>query len=128
MGLFSIIFRESLSSQDPKIAASSVLNELDSLTTRISGWAERQHKEDGTHDFQPSGFDLVPVGGIIQWHLGRTVPTGWLLCDNSVISRTTYPLLFKAIGITYGAGNGTTTFSLPNLNTGTPKYIILACA
>ena len=48
-------------------------------------------------------------------YAGTTVPTGWLLCDGSVISRTTYAFLYNAIGTTYGQGDGSTTFSLPNL-------------
>lgn len=41
-------------------------------------------------------------------------PTGWLLCDGSAVSRTTYAALFAIIGTTYGAGNGTTTFNVPD--------------
>ena len=41
-------------------------------------------------------------------------PTNWLLCDGSAVSRTTYATLFAKIGTTYGAGNGTSTFNLPN--------------
>lgn len=43
-----------------------------------------------------------------------STPSGWLLCDGSAVDRTTYADLFTAIGITYGAGNGTTTFNLPD--------------
>lgn len=42
-------------------------------------------------------------------------PVGWLVCDGSAVSRTTYADLFSAIGTTWGAGNGTTTFNLPDL-------------
>jgi hypothetical protein len=45
----------------------------------------------------------------------NAVPTGWLLCDGAAVSRTTWPNLFSAIGTTYGAGNGTTTFNVPDL-------------
>lgn len=55
----------------------------------------------------------TPPGSFI--HSARsTAPTGYLLCDGSAVSRTTYAKLFAAIGTTYGAGNGTTTFNLPN--------------
>lgn len=47
------------------------------------------------------------------WHTG-TPPTGWLLCDGSAVSRSTYAALFAVIGTTFGAGNGTTTFNLPD--------------
>jgi microcystin-dependent protein len=47
---------------------------------------------------------------------GRTAaPLGWLLCDGSAISRSTYAALFSAISTAYGAGNGSTTFNLPDL-------------
>ena len=57
---------------------------------------------------------LLPVG-IVQAFAGSTIPQGWLLCDGSAVSRTTYAKLFSVIGTTYGAGNGSTTFNLPNL-------------
>lgn len=44
-----------------------------------------------------------------------TVPAGWLECDGSTVSRTLYPSLFTAIGTTYGAGDGSTTFGIPDL-------------
>lgn len=43
------------------------------------------------------------------------VPAGWLFCDGSAVSRTTYAALFAAIGTAYGAGDGVNTFNLPNL-------------
>lgn len=52
--------------------------------------------------------------GEIRMFAFTALPTGWLACDGSAISRTTYADLFAAIGITYGVGDGTTTFTLPN--------------
>jgi len=49
-----------------------------------------------------------------------TVPSGWLLCDGSAISRTTYSDLFSAISTIYGIGDNSTTFNLPNFNGRTP--------
>ena len=54
--------------------------------------------------------------GELKWYAGRTVPNGYLLCDGRAVSRTTYSALFAAIGTIYGAGNGSTTFNLPNGN------------
>lgn len=54
--------------------------------------------------------------GCIMAYAGNTAPTGWLLCDGSAISRTNYARLFSVIGTTYGSGNGSTTFNLPNGN------------
>lgn len=58
--------------------------------------------------------DASPIGSTISF-AGNTVPDGWLYCDGTAISRTTYPQLFVAIGTTYGAGDGSTTFNLPDL-------------
>lgn len=52
--------------------------------------------------------------GTIQGWGSSTSPDGWLICDGSTISRTLYVDLFNAIGTTYGAGDGITTFNLPN--------------
>lgn len=57
---------------------------------------------------------LVPTGAIMPY-AASTPPTGWLLCDGSAVSRTAYARLFAVIGTTYGAGDGSTTFNLPNL-------------
>ena len=59
--------------------------------------------------------DILPVGTIIPFS-GNTVPTGYLTCNGAAVSRTTYADLFAVIGTTYGSGNGSTTFNLPNLN------------
>ena len=56
---------------------------------------------------------LVPPGSLLMF-AGASAPDGYLLCDGSAISRTTYNILFAAIGTTYGVGNGTTTFNLPD--------------
>lgn len=58
--------------------------------------------------------DKFPAG-IIAPFAGTVIPAGWLLCDGSAIPRTDYADLFNAIGTTYGAGDGSTTFNLPNL-------------
>jgi len=57
--------------------------------------------------------NAIPAG-VIEMFGGSTAPTGYLLCDGSAVSRTTYSALFTAIGTTYGAGDGSTTFNLPN--------------
>lgn len=57
-----------------------------------------------------------PTGTIIAF-AGNTLPKGYLPCDGSKVSRTTYKKLFDVIGTTYGAGDGSTTFNLPNLTT-----------
>jgi microcystin-dependent protein len=61
-----------------------------------------------------SGSALVIPGTVINF-AGSTAPTGYLTCDGSAISRSTYASLFAAIGTTWGAGNSTTTFNIPDL-------------
>ena len=58
--------------------------------------------------------DLCPVGSIIMYG-AAAAPTNWLLCDGTAVNRTTYADLFSAIGITYGSGDGSLTFNVPNL-------------
>lgn len=55
----------------------------------------------------------IVAPGIITPFGGTNAPAGWLKCDGSAISRTTYAALFAAIGTKYGSGNGSTTFNLP---------------
>ena len=57
----------------------------------------------------------VNTPGIIKMYAGNTAPDGWLICDGSAVSRSTYSLLYAVIGTTYGAGDGSTTFNIPDL-------------
>jgi microcystin-dependent protein len=59
------------------------------------------------------GDGAIPAGAIMDF-AGPNPPAGWLTCDGQAVSRTTYALLFIAIGGTWGAGDGSTTFNLPN--------------
>lgn len=56
-----------------------------------------------------------PPSGAIFPFAGTSAPTGYLICDGSAVSRTTYSDLFTAIGTTWGTGDGSTTFNLPDL-------------
>ncbi|MDP3014636.1 MAG: tail fiber protein [Candidatus Subteraquimicrobiales bacterium] len=60
------------------------------------------------------GGGASPVGSLLSF-AGSSAPTGWLLADGAAVSRATYATLFAAIGTTYGAGNGTTTFNVPDM-------------
>lgn len=57
---------------------------------------------------------LIPPGSVITT-AATSAPSGWLLCSGAAVSRTTYADLFAVIGTTYGAGDGSTTFNLPDL-------------
>ena len=59
--------------------------------------------------------ERLTQAGFLQAYAGSTAPTGWLLCYGQAVSRGTYSILFSVIGTTYGAGDGTTTFNLPDL-------------
>ena len=64
------------------------------------------------HNIKSDSFDVGDLKFIAQ---NDTIPSGWLLCDGSAVSRTTYAELFAKIGTIHGVGDGTTTFNLPNL-------------
>lgn len=60
-------------------------------------------------------YYACPTGTMLPF-AGKTVPAGFLLCNGAAISRTTYARLFGVLGTTWGAGDGSTTFNLPNVN------------
>jgi microcystin-dependent protein len=91
-----------------------VEDEFQHLIAKIKAWALVEHNEDGTHFIKPSGFDFVPTGAILQWPTD-TPPAGWALCNGQQLSRVDYAALFNAIGTTYGSGDGSTTFTVPDL-------------
>ncbi|MED5549874.1 MAG: phage tail protein [Pseudomonadota bacterium] len=59
-------------------------------------------------------FSAVPAGAVMPY-AGSVAPAGWLLCYGQAISRTDYAALFSSIGTTYGVGDGSTTFNLPDM-------------
>ena len=65
-----------------------------------------------SHDYKI--INNTPTGVINMWAT-TTAPTEWLLCDGTNVSRSTYAALFAVISTTYGVGDGSTTFTLPNL-------------
>jgi len=68
-------------------------------------------------DLNQSGgtFSAQIPAGMVQAYAGSAAPTGWLKCNGAAVSRTTYATLFAAIGTTYGSGNGSSTFNVPDL-------------
>lgn len=64
--------------------------------------------------------DTSSPPGMLAPFAGSSAPTGWLLCDGAAVSRSTYANLFAAIGTAYGAGNGTSTFNVPDMRGRTP--------
>ena len=64
-------------------------------------------------DTTPTFDGVSPTGAVVMWS-GSSAPSGWLECDGSAVSRTTYSALFAVIGTRYGSGDGSSTFNLPN--------------
>lgn len=64
-------------------------------------------------------FQAFPVGSVI-WYGASSAPTSFLICDGSEVSRTTYATLFGIVSTTFGVGDGSTTFNVPDLRGRTP--------
>lgn len=107
--MFGLKYRASL---PPEVA-----RELDQVLASLRAFLSVSFNDDGTLAVQTTatvseiGF---PVGSIVPYG-GTTAPDGWLVCDGSAVSRATYADLFAVIGTTFGSGNGTTTFNVPDL-------------
>lgn len=86
-----------------KIDSSLVTNTNMGANTQIGG-----------SDLSNELLSAAPVGTILNY-AAATSPSGWLICDGSAISRTTYANLFTAISTTWGVGDGSSTFNLPDL-------------
>ena len=65
------------------------------------------------------GAEIIPAGTIMAYG-GASAPTGYLLCDASAVSRTTYARLFAVVGTAFGTGDGSTTFNVPDLRDKVP--------
>lgn len=66
--------------------------------------------------------------GDVKAIAGATLPTNWLYCDGSAVSRSGFPQLFAELGIKWGAGNGATTFNLPDMRGTGPVAAVSAPA
>lgn len=73
-------------------------------------------KTNGNWDVLDQHVTTASPIGMVADFAGPTAPAGWLICDGRAVSRTTYSNLFAVIGGYWGAGDGATTFNLPNLN------------
>ena len=85
---------------DGVTASTTEINYLDGVTSAIQA--------------QIDGIVTSPAGTVIQF-AGSSAPAGYLKANGNAVSRTTYAALFAAIGTTYGTGDGSTTFNLPDL-------------
>jgi len=66
-----------------------------------------------------TGIEGIPTATIVPWS-SASVPTGFLECNGQTVSRSTYSALFAIVGTTYGAGDGSSTFAVPNLGDNVP--------
>lgn len=94
-------------------ARSLLQDDLQLLQATINRTWDVAHHPDGSQRV-PIGQNFVPTGAILAWTTS-VAPDGYALCDGSAVSRVTYKALFDIIGVTYGAGDGTLTFNLPDL-------------
>lgn len=91
------------------------ITQLIGLSGKLKTWFEWAFDSDGnpTQEFKDA-MAIIPVG-LVAWKPASSVPTGWLICNGQAVSRTTYANLFNIIGTNFGAGDGSTTFNLPDL-------------
>lgn len=80
---------------------------------KITNLAAGTNPSDAVRLDQISDIGL-PIGTVIPF-AGSTAPGGWVLCDGRAISRTDFAALYDVIGTTYGSGNGSTTFNVPDI-------------
>jgi|TARA_Y100000015_G_scaffold35444_1_gene36136 microcystin-dependent protein len=66
-----------------------------------------------------TGIEGIPTATIIPWS-DTSIPSGYLECNGSAVSRSTYAALFAIVGTTYGSGNGSTTFNVPDFQDNVP--------
>jgi len=66
-----------------------------------------------------TGIEGIPTATIVPWS-DSSVPTGFLECNGAAVSRSTYSALFAIVGTTYGAGDGSSTFNVPDLQDNVP--------
>lgn len=91
----------------------------DPLADTDTANASQLNKRFESLDAAITAINGIPVGAVMAAGHG-TIPTGWLLCDGSAVSRVDHSLLFAAIGTAFGAGDGSSTFNLPDLRGRTP--------
>lgn len=98
---------------DPKVRTA-----LDPIIAAIQVWAGKVDGINAEARINELATGLSSVStvqtGTIHAYGGSSAPSGYLPCDGSAVSRSTYAALFAVLGTTYGAGNGSTTFNLPD--------------
>jgi microcystin-dependent protein len=95
----------------------NILKAQDQLDTRVNVLERKL-----SMGLSGSGEPIAPWSdvGFIQIYGGMNAPSGWLVCDGSEVSRAQYSSLFEILGVAFGAGDGNTTFNLPDLRDRAP--------
>jgi len=120
--------KDTLTSGDPDkvVSGAEIDNEFNSIASAVTSKADKVPAAtannlaalDANGNLKDSGGSIVSVAppvGSVTMYAASTAPSGWLECDGSNVNRATFPNLFNAIGITFGSGDGSTTFGLPDL-------------
>ncbi|MDN5506952.1 MAG: tail fiber protein, partial [Comamonas sp.] len=114
------------------VSTTSHTHKVDAATETVAGvvelatTAEVKAGTDLARAVTPKGLadtlsDHVPTGAVIMFPTA-SLPAGYLKCNGAAVSRTTYAKLFAVLGTYYGAGNGSTTFNLPDLRGEFPRF------
>jgi microcystin-dependent protein len=103
--------------QRPKRGPSRLTFQPDPDVERLRREVEEEFRQlEGDTD---SSASSMPVGAVVPY-AGSAAPDGWLRCNGAAVDRTQYRALFAVCGVTYGPGNGATTFNIPNLDNRSP--------
>lgn len=103
--------KEPTASTDDWFDVLSIYQLIANLSQKVDGSTSKYPSNKAVLDYTES--KAVPVGAFMPY-AADTPPEGWLKCDGSAVSRTTYSALFAKIGTKYGSGDGSETFNLPN--------------
>lgn len=102
-----VVLPKSLTAKTPARAADVMAN-LNAIVNQVNGKLDLENFAESLRNA------LIPTGTVLAT-ARSAAPTGFLLCQGQAVSRTTYAVLFAAIGTTFGGGDGVTTFNLPDL-------------
>jgi microcystin-dependent protein len=102
---------------DGVTASTSEINILDGVTATTT---EINYLSGVTSNIQTQLANSVPAGAVMSFAMS-SAPSGWLKANGAAVSRATYATLFAAIGTTFGAGDGSTTFNLPDMRGEFPR-------
>ena len=130
-GVIILVFNGTLGSAQTVILPTNITGKPWVMTNQTSGYPLTIQSGSGVQVVLASGYSTIisdgtnvftvtapapppiPPGTMVNYG-GTIAPTGWAMCDGSAVSRTTYPVLFGNLATLYGAGDGSTTFNLPD--------------